>query len=276
MHIAITGASSGIGRCLAQAFARPGARLTVVARRRAQLEALADSLDVPVCVLTADLSDLDAATAWVDEAERAHGPIDVLVNNAGVQVVDPVLDVAVADAERMFRLDTLAPVRLVHRVAPGMVERGGGCIVNVASVAAYTFTPGMAHYNAAKAALAAFSETLRAELAPSGVHVVTVYPGPIRTPMEAAARARFGSDEAPAVVQRIPTGQPEVLARLVVRAFDQRRPRVIYPAFYRLGWRMRHLAQWLTFRATPALPPKASADAGTGQVPPPGSRGASS
>ena len=135
-----------------------------------------------------------------------------------------------------------------------MVERGSGIIVNIASVAGLISTPGMCHYNAAKHALAAFSECLGTELRGTGVHVLTVYPGPVRTPMEQAARERLGGGAA----DLAPTGTSKGLARLVLKAVRRRKRRVIFPRFYAGVRHVRVLTQWLTDRFTPSLRAKES------------------
>src|SRR5689334_14509656 len=104
MHVAITGASSGIGEAIAREYAKAGAHLTLVARRRDLLEAIAK--DAPKAqVVAADLSDVAHAADWVAPAEQALGPIDVLINNAGVQIVGPSVDVDPAEGERLIAVD---------------------------------------------------------------------------------------------------------------------------------------------------------------------------
>ena len=249
-HIAITGASSGIGEAVARAFATPGNRLTLVARRGELLRELAATLAVPVHVAPADLADPDASLAWLDAAVAAHGPIDVLVLNAGVQVVEPALDVAADRADALFAVNLLAPVRLAQRVAPEMVARGAGAIVVVASVAALVNTPGMAHYNASKAGVAAFFETLRDELRGTGVTVLVVYPGPVATAMERAARARIGPSPS---ADRLPTGTSDELADLIRRAVRRGKPRIIYPRVYCAVRYTRVASQWFTSKFAPKL-----------------------
>jgi short-subunit dehydrogenase len=251
MHVAITGASAGIGEALARAWMRPGHALTLVARREGPMEALrseAESRGARGQVFAADMADLERATGWIDAAEAGQGPIDVLVLNAGIQHVARALDLDDAAVEHQLRVNTMAPLRLARRVAPGMVARGRGTIVVVSSVAGLTHTPMMADYSASKAAVAAFFETLRVELQGTGVHIVTVYPGPVATAMERAARDRIGDG----LLQRtLPTGQPEVLATRIVEAVERRLPRVVYPSFYELSRLARTASQWLTWKLAP-------------------------
>jgi short-subunit dehydrogenase len=131
-----------------------------------------------------------------------------------------------------------------------MAARGEGTLVVVASVASFTAAPGLADYSASKAAVATFFETLRVELAPSGVNVVTVYPGPVKTAMEAAARAKVQ----PGLIMRsLPSGTPEELGTLVRAAVRGGDERVIYPKFYQTSRQFPRLAQWLTNRFTPPI-----------------------
>jgi len=118
--------------------------------------------------------------------------------------------------------------------------------VNVASAAAFASTPRQAWYGASKAGLASFSEALRYELAPSGVHVLTVYPGPVRTPMAERAFAAVGGREK--VMKGVPEGEPGELAVLIHRALERRGPRVIYPRFYRVSYLAPWFARWMKAR----------------------------
>jgi len=252
-HIAITGASSGIGRSIAHAFGTEGNRLSLVARREPLLDELAGELSVPALGIPWDLADVPAAVGWVAQAEAAHGPIDVLVLNAGVQYVEPALGVDDDRAEALLAVNLRAPIRIASAVVPAMRARGAGTVVVIASLAAIVHSPWMAHYNASKAGLAAYFETLRVELAGTGVGVVTVYPGPVTTAMERAARERIAPADSRGVAERLPTGSPEELARLVRQAVSRERPRVVYPKAYGLTRHLRVASQWFTNRFTPRL-----------------------
>ena len=250
LHVAVTGASAGIGAAIVREYAAAGARVTLVARRRDLLDPLAASLPTASHIAVADLSDLSAATAWIPAAEQALGPIDVLVNNAGVQIVAPSATADLPACEAMLTLDLVVPMRLCVAVLPGMLARGRGTIVNVASMAAIAPTPGMFYYSAAKGGLGAASEALRGELIRTPVHVLTVYPGPVRTDMEAAGRARY--EPGPAV-DRIPVGDPAVLARRIRRAAERRSARIIYPRFYHLSRWFPNISAWFVAKYTPPL-----------------------
>ena len=249
MHAVITGASSGIGAAIARRLAAEGYDCTLVARRRDRLEAVAEELSTRTHVLVADLA-AGEADPIVQEAEGALGPIDVLVNNAGIQYVQPAHTLDAARLDRMLGVNLITPWRLTQRVLADMVPRQGGAIVNISSISGVHPLPGMAHYAGTKAALAITSEALRAELAPHGVHVLTVYPGPVHTDMEQTARAAFGADWR---ARLAPTGTAERLADHIARALRRRAARVVYPRAYAPGWWLAGLATSLTLAAAPRL-----------------------
>ena len=251
MHVVITGASSGIGAALARAYFARGAAVTLVARRKDLLDALAAESQHPVHVVQADLTRSEEVLSWVSGAQEKLGPIDVLINNAGVQIVKAFHQTPWEDAQRMLELDLLSPLRLSQHVVTGMISRGRGTLVDISSMAGIAPTPGMAFYNAAKAGLGGASESLRAELKPHGVHVVTVYPGPVSTPLEQAGRAAYE----PSLAARIlaPTGKAEVLAALVIRAVERKRARVIYPRMMVLARHFPAITRWVLDHFTPPL-----------------------
>jgi short-subunit dehydrogenase len=131
-----------------------------------------------------------------------------------------------------------------------MVERGGGVVVNVSSLAALAPPAGMTWYVAAKAGLAAFSESLATELAGTGVHVVTVYPGPVDNGAPQATYDVYGRGS---LITRLPVGSADGLAREIHGAIQARRNRVIYPRSYRIVWWLNPLVRWLVAHATPPL-----------------------
>jgi short-subunit dehydrogenase len=184
----------------------------------------------------------------VRRAEERFGPVDILVNNAGTSYIEPTAGVDEERVRRIFQINVHTPIAAVHHVLPGMLARRRGTIVNVASVAAFTHAPYLAHYHATKGALGNFSESLRLELRGTGIDVVTVYPGPIKTPMADRNWAQFKST---AATRAAPIGDAKTLARLVLRAVDKRQPRVIYPRFYLLAWWLPWFSRWVTERFVP-------------------------
>ena len=180
----ITGASSGIGAAFARRLAARGYRLVLVARREERLRALADELrrrhGVGVEVLVADLARPEGI-ARVEARLAADGAVDLLVNNAGFGTVGPFAE---SDLERqlaMIAVHVTATARLTRAVLPGMLARGRGAVINVASIAAFLPAPGNATYSATKAYAKVFSQGLATELRGTGVRVQALCPGFTRT-----------------------------------------------------------------------------------------------
>ncbi len=153
----------------------------------------------------------------------------------------------------LLDVDLVSPLRLMSLAVPAMRTRGFGLVVNVASLAGLVPLRGSSYYGAAKAGLAMASEIARIELAESGVHVLTVYPGPVTSKLEARARAqlseaRFASSLA---ARAMPVGDATRLAEAVLRACESRAPRVLFPSFYRPAAQMLSLARHLTERFSP-------------------------
>lgn len=255
-HVAITGAAGAIGASLARAMRRawPAARLALVDVDRANVEALARELGAATAHV-ADLRDLASlpeliATIAREPSTGAELPIDALVNCAGIMRVHRLESWRWDDASALLAVDLLAPLRLQELVVRGMVARGRGLVVNVASMAGRVPLRGCAYYGAAKAGLAMASEVARADLAASGVHVLTVYPGPVKSPLERTARADWGGGGL--LGKLAPLGDPGELARRVMTAITRREPRVIYPRLYGVGWSAPNLARWLALAYGPA------------------------
>jgi short-subunit dehydrogenase len=243
MHVVITGASAGIGEALAREYAAAGAKLTLVARRQERLEAISRSLASAVHVVAADLSEPETCADWLPEAEGLQGPVDVLINNAGVQHIEPTAAMDVEAGEWLLKLNVFTPLRLTRAVLPGMIERRSGTLVNIASMAALAPTAGMTYYNTSKGGL-------RGELRGSGVGVLTVYPGIIMTDMGEKGLQKYEESFA---LRLQPRGDAATLARLVRSAQERDRPRLIYP---RLNISARHfpgITRWLMNRVTPRL-----------------------
>ncbi len=190
----ITGASSGIGESLALELAKRDATLVLTARRSARLEELRSKCPDPerVHVLGGDLLDESSWPRLADEAQAAAGPIDVLVNNAGVTQRATAQDTRLADARRLMELNFFAPIALTNAVLPSMLARRSGRIVVISSVAGYVGTPFRSSYAASKHAVRGYFDSLRAELHDTGVGVTIVCPGYIRTEISTHAISSDG------------------------------------------------------------------------------------
>ena len=245
----VTGASSGIGREIAKSFDQPGNILSLVARRTTLLEGLRRELRADSRVIEADLARTNEPIEWLERAEKSAGPTDILVNNAGTSYVERTAGVDAERVRALFQINVHTPIAAIHHVLPMMLSRGGGTIVNIASNAAFSPAPFFAHYTASKGALGNFSESLRMELERSGVHVLTVYPGPIHTPMADRNWAQLDSHKPS---KWVPIGDAAVLAGLVRRAVVRRHDRVIYPAVYKLGWWFPSVGRWVAENLVPS------------------------
>ena len=212
-RVLITGASAGIGAELAREFARHGHRLTLVARRRAKLAAVAAELErehyVDVRTIVQDLAKPTGPAAVV-KAAQADGPIGILVNNAGVIDVGPFAASRTEALVNLVNLNVRAVTELMSLVVPGMVERGFGRILNVASLAAFQSVPSMAAYAASKAYVLALTEALSEELKGSGVTATALCPGITDTDM--ATEIQAGSATAAKLPKQLVSDPADVAA----------------------------------------------------------------
>lgn len=184
--VLITGASSGIGRATAHAFAAQGARLALLARRIPALEEVRAELEpyhVPVMLAPADVTSSDQLAAAVDRVVDTFGHIDILINNAGVTLGGSHQDIAEDRLRQLLGVNIYGPLRLTQLVLPGMLRQHSGHIVNVGSMMGLINPPGAAAYAATRAAVRAFSESLRREVRGAGIRVSTVMPGWTKTEM---------------------------------------------------------------------------------------------
>ena len=178
----ISGASSGIGEAFAEVFAAEGFNLVITARREERLAAVADRLRrrhaIHIEVIVADLSAQDAPSRLCDELVRRRLTVDVLVNNAGYGIPGSFVASSWRRQGALLHVMVVALAELTHRLLPGMIDRGYGRIINVASLAALVPAPaGHTLYAACKALVVKFSESLSNEVTRSGVHVTALCPG---------------------------------------------------------------------------------------------------
>ena len=189
----ITGASAGLGVDFARQYAAKGHRLVLVARRKDRLDALAAELG-NARVVAMDLSEDGAADRLMADVAAAGEQVDILVNNAGFGLVGRFGALDGRQQRQMIDLNCGVLTELAHAVLPGMLERGSGGILNVASTAAFQPGPGMAVYFATKAYVLSFTEALHEELRDKGIKVSALCPGPTST--EFGKVAGFGGNKA--------------------------------------------------------------------------------
>lgn len=228
-RVLLTGASSGIGAALAERVAAKGAIVGLVARRATELGEVLDRCRAHRSesrMWTVDLADLGAVDRLAGDVAGAFGPLDVLVNNAGMPKRKGVLEVDSDTVQRVMHLNYISPVRLTLALLPAMVERGQGLIINVSSVAATLSSPGEGAYDASKAALAVFSEAMTIDLWDTGVKVLTVYPGVVDTPLFAIP----DNDPLPPDITAIPV--EEFLDGMLAAVDDDRRE-VYVPGWFK-------------------------------------------
>lgn len=179
-NVLLTGAAGGIGRHIARALAAEGANLALSGRNVEALEELAGetrTLGATVAVVPADLAEAEAARSLPARAEQELGPLDVVVNNAGIELASSFTRLDPRELEQLTAVNLLAPLLITHAVVPGMLERGRGHVVQLSSLAGKSGPPYSAPYAAAKAGLVALTESLRAEYADAPVGFSVVCPG---------------------------------------------------------------------------------------------------
>jgi short-subunit dehydrogenase len=231
--VLVTGASAGIGQVAAAKFAAKGARVLVHGRDSQRTHQVAD--EIGGRALIADLASPADRERLTAEALRAHGHVDVLVNNAGFGYLGPVSAMAVDVIRRLIEVDLLASIELTRSLLPGMIERRRGAVCFVTSIAGRTGVAGEAVYSATKAGLDTFADSLRVETAGSGVNVSVVVPGVVDTGF-------FETRGAPYTRSRPRPIPAEIVADAVVRAVERDRAEEWRPRWLRIAPTVRALA----------------------------------
>jgi len=184
--VLVTGGTDGLGRGAALMLAERGYHVFAGGRnagRRTALEQVAREKKLPIEVLDMDVCDDDSVNNAVAEIESRTGPVNILVNNAGIAIGAMIEEIKMADLRKQFETNFFGAIRVIQRVAPNMRKQGRGRIINMSSIAGKVSIPVMGPYSASKHALEAASDALRLELFPFGVHVVLIEPGYIPTSM---------------------------------------------------------------------------------------------
>lgn len=194
----ITGAGKGIGRAIAEALAKEGVGVGLVARTHRDLEHVAAELcgyGVPTSIATADVSKRKEAEAAVAKISAELGDIDILINNAGTAEIGTVLEMDPETWERIFRVNVFGSYYFTRAVLPGMIARQAGDIVNVASTAGEKGAAGLSAYSGSKAAMLKFTEALMPEVRKYGVRVTALVPSTVNTELAASLGLKIGTED---------------------------------------------------------------------------------
>jgi len=208
--IAVTGGARGIGLATARALEAAGAKVAI------------GDIDEGTAGIHLDVTDRESFTAFLDQVETELGPLDVLVNNAGIMPIGPLCDESDADARRCLDINVHGVMLGTKLALARMEPRGHGQIINIASLAGLLPTPGLALYNASKAAVVAFTEAARQEYKSRGIHVCAVLPSFTNTELVAGTRSPRGQKN----------NEPEDIAAAVLKLIVKPRPRAIVPPKY--------------------------------------------
>jgi NADP-dependent 3-hydroxy acid dehydrogenase YdfG len=202
----VTGASSGIGEATAKLLAGAGYAVSLAARREDRIRELADEISSSggkALAVPTDIGDEQAARRLIETTKGELGSVDVLINNAGVMLLGPMLGADVEHWQRMVNVNLLGLMYTTHAALPIMQEQGSGHIVNVSSVAGRVARLGSGVYNATKWGVGAFSESLRQEALNYGVRVTIIEPGYVDTELQ-------GHNEHPMVVERMEKDKEQI------------------------------------------------------------------
>jgi NAD(P)-dependent dehydrogenase (short-subunit alcohol dehydrogenase family) len=237
--VLVTGCSTGIGRALARELHACGHRVFASARRP---ESLADLAAAGVGAVRLDVNDRGSIAAAVADVERSAGRIDVLVNNAGINVFGPLLEQPLAEVREVLETNVLGLLAVTQAVVPGMADRRHGRVVNIGSVVGVLPTPYAGAYCASKSAVHMLSDVLRMELKPFGIDVVLVQPGGVRSSIADSGardlerykseRSRYreaypGIEKRARASQENPTSAEDFARELVRQALATPAPRLV-------------------------------------------------
>ena len=210
----VTGAGKGIGRAVALALAAEGASVGLVARSRADLDAVAGTMgpDARSSIATADLADRDQAEAAVAQVASDLGGIDILINNAGIAEFGSVLEMEPETWERIFRVNVFGLYYVTRAVLPHMLAASAGDIINVASTAGQKGSARLSAYAASKAAVLSFTESLMPEVRKQGIRVTAVLPSTVNTELASSMGLPIGEESR--------MMQPDDVAQSIVAALS--------------------------------------------------------
>lgn len=259
--VLVTGGSSGLGRVIAEQFALRGARLAVAGLEADRVESAEKELRQAghqAIGIVADVTRQDDVDSLLEKTLARFGQIDVLVNNAGRSMRGQILDITPEQFREMMELNFLSVVRCTRAAVPHLLPRRGH-VINMGSLAAKAATRWVGAYPASKFAVAAYSQQLRLELGPQGLHVLLVCPGPIRRkgprlyPLE-GGRELPETARQPGAGVKLDAAHPERLVWAMLRAAEHRKPELVYPRKARVLFALSQiwpaLGDWLILRNT--------------------------
>ncbi|PLW70627.1 SDR family NAD(P)-dependent oxidoreductase [Pseudohalioglobus lutimaris] len=238
----ITGASSGIGKALAQAFAACGAHLVLSGRRIDALQAVADELSGETLVLPFEVTDFAVLEQKVEDAWGWKGRVDILVNNAGISQRSLAIDTQPQVYTELINIDLIAPIWLTQLQLQRMVDAGGAHIVAISSVAGRIGAPLRTAYSAAKHGLIGYMDALRSEVAqPHNINVTNVLPGSVATDVSRNALTADGSTHGKSDANIDGGDQPADCAKAILEAVRENVPELIFARDMELDLaKMRH------------------------------------
>ena len=247
-HILITGAAGAIASALTQVFAQqfPHAHFTLVDINEAALIEKVRRLGDKADYVLWDLFQPESLAEGWQQVIAKHGAVDVLINCAGIMDIISFQGTGWNLGWKLLAVNLISPLRLMDLALADM--KTGGCIINIASMAGRVPIAGCAYYSGAKAGLAMASEIAHNELSQRGIHVVTVYPGPIYSGLEAHARSQVKQG---LVSRLIPTGEPNIIAQEIINAYLHNKARVIYPLPFAVAHYFNSVSQWVVAKASP-------------------------
>lgn len=259
--VLVTGGSSGLGRVIADAFGAAGAKLVIAGLEADAVEASAQEMREAGCDVlgvAVDITQQDQVDRLFAKALERFGQLDVLVNNAGRSMRGKVLDTTPEQFRELMELNLIATVRCTRAAAPHLLKQRGH-VINIGSLAAKSAARWVGAYPATKFAVAAYSQQLRLELGPEGLHVLLVCPGPI-TRKDERLYPLAGLEDVPERARRPGAGvhvsaiPPERLAQAILRACERRQPELIMPGkarwLFAISQLWPRLGDWLVLRNT--------------------------
>jgi uncharacterized protein len=257
--VLVTGGSKGLGRAIAVAFAEHGAKVAIAARNAAPLESAADALrqqSAEVLTVPTDVTSQADVDAMIAKVIERFGRLDVLVNNAGRSARGAAADTTAEDFAELLNLNVIALVRCTRAALPHLLGARGS-LVNIGSLAGKSAARYMGAYAATKHAVSAYSQQLRLELGPQGLHVLLVSPGPIARDeprSESYATGVPAAARKPGAGVKVGLLRPEKLAEQIVRACERRAPELVVPRRARLVFAISQLwptlGDWIVRRMT--------------------------